>query len=548
MVAALRGSIPLAVIVALGACEPPWHPLPQWEETEGSTSEGSSTSGEISGGVTGTVTTMGSSSSASGSSGGTEGEPATTGDEALPPVIVDVTLTPDPIKKNGAIAVSVTTELAEGVRMVVDDGGEVELAPGGGAGTFVGEIAVLTGLWNGPHAAVFAPWTSDLEGEVVARGFTIDLEDPGAKLFWETGDTIGGGTVAAMAVLPNGDVIEFGQRWLAGKSRCYARRRDKGGAWKPTDVVDVMPGVECAPIDMAVTPKGSLVMLAYRTGVDGTRWWIGEMPVWGSAALNRGLGGQDEAGMALAVQASGTVAVCGTAPTQEADGLDAAVWFFEAGEVGVSRAFDYNWPGVILPHTMRETVRDCVFAGDKLVLVGEAFGYHVDAQQDKFDRHFVLEYEVATKVEAWRVATGTVAMQSGATAVTVDGEGKYVTAGYICGPTCDPAAELWTLDPEDGLVWRTPLGELPSKAFGPHDVVWSPAGYAIVALGGTVGDEKAFSVRAFAPFTFEPVWTFSHKEGGLFQMAFALAVGAYGQVYAGGFGAGGYPAVAYIAG
>ena len=39
MVAALRGSIPLAVIVALGACEPPWHPLPQWEETEGSTSE-----------------------------------------------------------------------------------------------------------------------------------------------------------------------------------------------------------------------------------------------------------------------------------------------------------------------------------------------------------------------------------------------------------------------------------------------------------------------------------------------------------------------------
>lgn len=523
MVAALRGSIPLAVIVALGACEPPWHPLPQWEETEGSTSEGSSTSGEISGGVTGTVTTMGSSSSASGSSGGTEGEPATTGDEALPPVIVDVTLTPDPIKKNGAIAVSVTTELAEGVRMVVDDGAEVELAPGGEAGTFVGEIAVLTGLWNGPHSAVFAPWKSDLEGEAVARGFTIDLEDPGAKLFWETGDTIGGGTVAAMAVLPSGDVVEFGQRWLAGKSRCYARRRDKGGAWKQTDVVDVMPGVECAPIDMAVTPKGSLVILAQRTGVDGTRWWLGEMPVWGGAALNRGLGGQDEAGMALAVQASGTVAVCGTAPTQGLDGLDAAVWFFEAGEVGVPRTFDHE---SLEPHSMIEKVRDCVFAGDKLVLVGEAFGYHVDAQMVTYDRHFVLEYEVATKAEAWRVATGTIAKQSGATAVTVDGDGNYVTAGYICSKPCDPFAEIWTLDPEDGLVWRTPLGELPTLAFGPHDVAWSPAGYAIVALGGTVGNEKAFSVRAFEPFTFEPLWTFSHKEGGLFQMAFALAVGA----------------------
>ena len=537
------------VLAALPLACAPW---PEWPADECSDEACDATTGSTSsdsGGITtGTVTTVASTSGESASSSGTEGEPATTGDEALPPRIVEVTLTPDPIKKNGAIAVSVVTELAEGVRMVVDDGEAIELVAGDVAGTFVGEIAVLTGLWNGPHAAVLTPWKTELEGESVVRGYTIDLEDPGAKLFWETGDTIGGGTVAAMAVLPSGDVVEFGQRWFAGKSRCYVRRRDKGGAWKPTDVVDVMPGVECAPVDMAVTPKGSLVMLAQRTGVDGTRWWLGEMPVWGGAALNRGLGGQDEAGMALAVQVSGTVAVCGTAPTQEADGLDAAVWLFEAGEAGVSRAFDYHAQGQLLPHSIAEKVRDCAFASDKLVLAGEAFGYHVDAQQDKFDRHFVLEYEVATKVEAWRVATGTVAMQSGATAVTVDGEGKYVTAGYICGPTCDPAAELWTLDPEDGLVWRTPLGELPSKAFGPHDVVWSPAGYAIVALGGTVGDEKAFSVRAFAPFTFEPVWTFSHKEGGLFQMAFALAVGAYGQVYAGGFGAGGYPAVAYIAG
>ena len=548
MVAALRRSTPLATVVALAACEPPWHPLPQWEETEGSTSEGSSTTGDLSGGVTGTVTTAASSEGVSTSSGGTEGEPATTGDEALPPKIVEVSLTPDPIKKNGAITVSVVAELAEGVRMVVDDGEAVELVAGDAAGTFVGEIAVLTGLWNGPHVGVFTPWKDDLEGEQVARGYTIDLEDPGAKLFWETGDTIGGGTVAAMAVLPSGDVVEFGQRWVAGKSRCYARRRDKGGAWKPTDVVDVMPGVECAPIDMAVTPKGSLVMLAQRTGLDGTRWWLGEMPVWGGVALNRGLGGQDEAGMALAVHASGMVAVCGTAPTDGLDGLDAAVWLFEAGETGVARMFDYNSPGVVPPYTIAEKVRDCTFAGDLLVLVGEAFGYHVDAQQDKFDRHFVLEYELATEVDAWRVATGTIAKQSGASAVTVDGDGNYVTAGYICGPTCDPSAELWTLVPEDGLVWRTPLGQLPTKAFGPHDVAWSSAGYAIVALGGTVGDEKAFSVRAFVPYTFEPLWTFSHKEGGYFQMAFALAVGAYGQVYAGGFGAGGYPAVAYIAG
>ena len=534
------------VLAALPLACAPW---PEWpadecsdEACDGSTGSTSSDSGGI---TTGTVTTVASTSGESASSSGTEGEPATTGDEALPPRIVEVTLTPDPIKKNGAIAVSVATELAEGVRMVVDDGAVVELAAGDVVGTFVGEIAVLTGLWNGPHVGVFTPWNGNLEGEAVARGYTIDLEDPGTKLFWETGDTIGGGTVAAMAVLPSGDVVEFGQRWVAGKSRCYARRRDKGGAWKPTDVIDVMPGVECAPIDMAVTPKGSLVMLAYRTGIDGTRWWLGEMPVWGGAALNRGLGGQDEAGMALAVQASGTVAVCGTAPTQEADGLDAAVWFFEAGEVGVPRTFDHE---SLEPHGLAETVRDCVFAGGKLVLVGEAYGEHVDAQKTFLDRHFALEYDVATEVETWRVAFGTIAKQSGATTVTVDADGNYVTAGYTCSDPCDPVAELWALDPEDGLVWRTPLGELPSKAFGPHDIAWSPAGYVVVALGGTVGNEKAFSVRAFAPYTFEPLWTFSHKEAGFFQMAFAVAIGAYGQVYAGGFGAGGYPAVAYIAG
>ena len=253
---------PLGLAMLPIACAP-W---PEWPADECSDEACDATTGTSSGGggfTTGTVTTAVASSSASGSSSGTEGDEATTGEEALPPRIVEVALTPDPIKKNGAIAVSVVTELAEGVRMVVDDGEAIELVAGDVAGTFVGEIAVLTGLWNGPHAAVLTPWKSDLEGEAVARGYTIDLEDPGAKLFWETGDTIGGGTVAAMAVLPNGDVIEFGQRWLAGKSRCYARRRDKGGAWKPTDVVDVMPGVECAPIDM----EGGLFQMAFALAV-----------------------------------------------------------------------------------------------------------------------------------------------------------------------------------------------------------------------------------------------------------------------------------------
>ena len=151
----IRSSLrPLGLAVLPIACAP-W---PEWPADECSDEACDATTGTSSGGgfTTGTVTTA--VASASGSSSGTEGDEATTGDEALPPVIVDVTLTPDPIKKNGAIAVTVTTELTEGVRMVVDDGEAIELVAGDVAGTFVGEIAVLTGLWNGPHAAVLTPW------------------------------------------------------------------------------------------------------------------------------------------------------------------------------------------------------------------------------------------------------------------------------------------------------------------------------------------------------------------------------------------------------
>jgi len=167
----MRSSLrPLGLAVLPIACAP-W---PEWPADECSDEACDATTGTSSGGggfTTGTVTTAVASSSASGSSSGTEGDEATTGEEALPPRIVEVALTPDPIKKNGAIAVSVVTELAEGVRMVVDDGEAIELVAGDVAGTFVGEIAVLTGLWNGPHIAAFTAWQGDLEGEVVQRGY-----------------------------------------------------------------------------------------------------------------------------------------------------------------------------------------------------------------------------------------------------------------------------------------------------------------------------------------------------------------------------------------
>jgi hypothetical protein len=96
-------------------------------------------------------------------------------------------------------------------------------------------------------------------------------------------------------------------------------------------------------------------------------------------------------------------------------------------------------------------------------------------------------------------------------------------------------------------VWQTSLGPFPTKSFAVQDLAWSPAGYAVVATGGGAGNEAAFTVRAFA----KPggaLWTFTRKDLQVLHLALALAIGNYGEVYAGGLGANGYPAVAFIAG
>ena len=52
----------------------------------------------------------------------------------------------------------------------------------------------------------------------------------------------------------------------------------------------------------------------------------------------------------------------------------------------------------------------------------------------------------------------------------------------------------------------------------------------------------------FAPGNPEPLWTYSPKDANLLGVALTLAVGTYGEVYAGGWGADGYPAFAIIFG
>ena len=66
--------------------------------------------------------------------------------------------------------------------------------------------------------------------------------------------------------------------------------------------------------------------------------------------------------------------------------------------------------------------------------------------------------------------------------------------------------------------------------------------------GAAAGDvTEPFTVRAFSTSQEEALWIFTRKDSQVLNFALALATGMFGEIYAGGFGANGYPAVAYIA-
>ena len=489
----------------------------------------------------------GQSATAPDAESGTETGTNTTGEPAEPPLIVTVELKPDPIEFNGFIAVTVTTEHADKVLLAVDSGDPIELATSE-RGLFSGEISVLTGLKNGPHVALLTPLQGKFEGQAVPAPYTIDLPKPGTQGFWETGDLIGTGQVAAMATLPTGEVLELGTHFdkKVGASRCYLRRRNKAGAWGPDDLVTILPDSDCTAIDLQVDDQGAMFVVVHRHGLDGTRWWLAKIPAWGLGATNLGIGAKDETAVALAHHASGTVAVCGAAPTPSTD-IDAMAWIFRPNLPGETQVFDYQEDGKKPPHSFDDRTRDCVFTGDALAIVGEVNGLH-EQEQDYRNRLFILRFDTANTTTAWIVAPSGVKTQSGAQAVAIDDQGRLVLAGYTCDDVCKPEGDLRIYDTQGDLASQVSLGLFPNPQFGAQDLAWSPAGYAVVATGGLVGNEAAFTVRAFVPAKVEPAWTFTREDNQLIHLALALAIGPFGEVYAGGLGANGFPAVAYIAG
>lgn len=479
--------------------------------------------------VTGLQPDAGAGGSGSGSSGGSE----------LPPAILEVDLAPNPIEHNGPIAVSVTAEHAGAVRLQVDGVEQdlQEILPG----LFSGEIPVLTGLENGPHTATVTPRRAELVGEAVQAPYVTHLPEPGSEGFWEAADTLGAqGQVVALGVLPGGDLVELGNYNPSGDARCYLRRRDKGGAWAPDDVVELLAGIPCVAVDLAVDAQGALVVLTYAQGGDGVRWWLARLPAFGFDPEVLGVGNKNETAEAIALHPSGDIAVCGFAPSPMLDD-DVMVRLVRPELPGQTWALDYQPKA---EHMFWERARDCAFVGDKLVLVGEVHGQH-GADEKYRDRLFVAELDIEADV-AWHVAPPTIHVQSAGQAVVVDHLGRLIVGGYTCDDDCHPEGELRTYDGAT-LVSLVSLGIFPAPALAVRGLAWSPARYVVVATGGPKGDEAGFYVRAHSSAQVEPVWSFLHQDGA-FNLVSALAVGRFGEVYAGGTGASGYPAVAFIGG
>lgn len=548
----LPSLVSFASLVALAGCLPP--PLEPCDSAgcEESSTGASSSTGE------GTPTTSegtptGTGEEPQGSSGSDEGEPddseetgsSETGEPGLPPAIITGVVVPDYTAKNAVLDVKVTVEHADGVRMQIDGGPAFELTPVR-PGEFGWKIAAYTGLDNGEHEALLTPWRETLSGDAVSVEYVIALPAPGYEIGWADGGSLMG-SVAAIGVLPDGRPFEFGTFKEAGQPRCYLRPRALDGT--PGEVVPVLPGVHCTAIDASSDRvSGEIHVLVERMSGQDVLWWAATIAAWGKGAKEVGAGKVGDKALALASR-PGLVAVCGERKVETMDKRDGLAVLLRPGKAAAERVFDYRLPGDPDEHGFGESIRDCTFADEMLVLVGEAHGRHVGGGNvDKLrERLVVIEHEPVADETSWIVAGPGPGVQSRGLAIDVDDQGRYQIAGYTCLDACEPEGEIRVYAPGGKLESQVSMGPLGSAWFGPHDIAWSPAGYAVVALGELQGQTWTFKVQAFAPKVFEPLWTFTPLDKIESSLALAVAVGPFGEVYAGGIAAD-RPAFAVIGG
>lgn len=500
--------------------------------TNSSGSTAASTSGDpmLPTGEVQTVTSAGEVTSTS----TTTAAPGTTGEPAVP-AVVSVMFTPDPLEQVGIIEVEVVAEDADHVRMDRPGFESVELSKGPDE-RFHGAIEILSGLSNGTHEASFVPRQEGVEGATEIGYYTVALPEAGSEVLWDVIPDDGLGQVDALAVLGDDAIVGLGTLYDGDTPRCYVHRRDLDGSYSGADVQVLFPEYPCTAVDLE-TDGETIDLLVTVTGGDGPRWRVATM-AWGQAPVVLRTGLKDEVAHALARDKNGKRVVCGTAPSPGLmDKIDGRVWTLN----GPTSELDYR--PTPESHLFDETVMDCAFRGEQLVLVGEVYGKHEDADPVTRKRPFVLELDDQGE-PPWTVpgvGPGNTT-QGGASTLAIDDQGRAIVGLYTCGDACDPEPELRIHEPGGALVWQETL---PAEVSVPFGLTWSPAGYAIIAGAHGTGNATQFLLQGYVTGTYGPAWTFlKGKQAGL-HIALAVVAGP-GVVVGAGFGAGGYPAFAFV--
>lgn len=463
----------------------------------------------------------------------------TTGDPAIPPSILEVSFTPDPLTSPGKISIDVATEFATSVTLQLAGAEPAQLKPGLQR-HFVGELEIHSGLSNGTYQATFAPFADQLAGAPVIAEYTVALPTAGSEDLWDAPPDFGNGQIEALALTPGGMVVAFGTVFEAGVPRCFLHRRDLAGNYAADDFKVIFPDKTCTATDLVAGDGESLYLLARVVGGDDPRWRLATLTAWGEEPTIVRTGKIGEVAHALARGPGGVVA-CGAGPTLLKD-LDARVW-----GAGMALEFDYT-PELGLDHLFDETITDCAYAGERLVMVGEVYGQHISkGEQEPVNRKrlFVLEDMPGSDLPTWTVAeSGPGNMtQSGATALAIDDQGRSIIGLFTCADVCDHFGEVRIYEPGGKLAELVPLA---NEVLPPFDIAWSPAGYLVLASAEKTDNfASQFLVQAFWPGEFMPVWHYGQAEQPNWHAALALAIGP-GVIVAGGFGGLGYPALAYI--
>lgn len=541
----LWAASPLAIGVLLGGC-----PAPSYNDFESATAPTptgatTDTTGTLPADPLPTTTVPGpeTTTDAPATSTGARPPDGSTTEAEPPPTIVDIDLAPPVLQAPGELAISVQAEHTATVMMQLPDQPPVELletAPG----VFTDALAFYSSLANDTYTATFIPSRPGVTGDDEVRAFTVNLPAAGTEVFWEAVAKLGEGSVAALAVLPGGDLVEFGT--LTTGPRCYLRRRAPSGAWDDADVT-LLPDLPCRAIDLGVTSDGALYLLTDRTGDGDLSWWLGRKQSLGAPPENIRFGAAGEEAHALAMHPA-AAAVCGTQPTKKVDLADATAWIVPFDAPGSVLHFDYQPAGK--ENQFKETPRDCAFAGDTLVLVGEARGQHEigNINAPILDRLFVLEYDTITHASTWTVDGAPADLiQSTAHSLTIDDQGRYLTGGHRCGVPCDPpVAELRRFSPGGAQTWQL---DLAPKLTAPRRLAWSPAGYLVLVSAANKGPWTSdYFIQAWIPGVYPAMWSYDKNVAPTLHMAHTVTIGLFGQVYTGGVGANHYPAVAFIHG